>query len=70
MLAQVSSVRKVAFAGKISALIEGDDRYYILKHKFDGMNDPKLTETLRRIRAAGQINLDHWRVASKGENWV
>lgn len=70
MKATLSSARKVPFSGKISALIKGDDRYYILLHKFHGMNDPKLTETLKRIRAAGEIDLRYWRVASKGEKWV
>jgi hypothetical protein len=70
MMARVTNVRKVPFAGKISALIEGDDRYYILKYQFGKMNDPKMTETLRRIRATGIINLDHWRIAGPNEKWV
>lgn len=70
MKAKLDIARKVPFTGKISALIKGDDRYYILKHQFEGRNDPKLSETLRKIRAAGEIDLRYWRLASKGEKWV
>lgn len=58
------AVRKIPGA-KISAAVGDQD--WVLRHTFRHRDDPKLFETLAKIRAAGKIDLTNWRPASKGE---
>jgi len=63
----ITNARKGGFRG--CSIIAYDQAGYpfTLKHTFASRDSAKLGETLEKIRAAGQINLAHWRRSLKGE---
>ena len=56
---QIISARKINGA-RIAASVVGDERPWVLRHRFENRDAPKLYATLERIRAAGQINSAYW----------
>ena len=56
---QITRARKINGA-RIAASVVGDDRPWVLRHRFENRDAPKLYATLERIRSAGQIDPAHW----------
>lgn len=63
---KITSARKHGFY----AILATDEAGYswILNHRF-GKDDPKTTATLRKIRAAGEINPQHWHRYDRKREW-
>lgn len=62
---KISMARKIPGA-KIMALGE-DGKEYVLNHRFSHRDDPKIFDTLDRVRDRRVIDLNHWRPARSGE---
>ena len=60
----IKSARKTGWWG--IAAYDEQGYAYIPNHRF-GRDDPRCTATLEKVRAAGQINLAHWRRARPNE---